>query len=310
MTLWLRKLARMRSQVVSLGGVGIKRPSRSASSKRSAVDAHSTGESGPPSTSSSGDKPAGGAHAPGRGKKKAKRKPRAAVPVQVEAPSEWRTVLSKIAEFRENGPLAPVDTMGCERLADVDADPKTYRFQTLVSLMLSSQTKDQVTAAAVKRLQESKGGLTVDNVANHMSVEEIDELICKVGFHNTKAKRLKEAAKICAEEYGGDIPPTAELLMKLPGVGPKMAFITMNVAFGEPSGIGVDVHVHRITNRLGWNKTKQPEDTRKALESWLPREEWIPINPLLVGFGQLHCLPRNPKCKGCPVESLCGKVIL
>ena len=108
----------------------------------------------------------------------------------------------------------------------------------------------------------------------------------KVGFHSTKAKRLKAAAKILLEKYDGDIPDTAEKLQELPGVGPKMAFITMNVAFGQPSGIGVDVHVHRIANRLGWCKTKKPEDTRKALEAWLPVEEWIPINPLLVGFGK------------------------
>ena len=76
----------------------------------------------------------------------------------------------------------------------------------------------------------------------------------------------------------------------------------------KPSGIGVDVHVHRITNRLGWNETKNPENTRKVLESWLPKEEWIPINPLLVGFGQLHCTPRKPKCKGCPVEKYCPSI--
>ena len=234
--------------------------------------------------------------------KKSPRKPKAVI--KVETPKEWREVYSEITTFREKGPLAPVDTMGCERLADPEADPKTYRFQTLVSLMLSSQTKDQVTAAAVKRLQER--GLTVDNVANNLSEEEIDELICKVGFHNTKAKRIKAAAKICLDKYDGDIPDTAELLQELPGVGPKMAYITMNVAFGKPSGIGVDVHVHRITNRLGWNTTKTPEDTRKALESWLPVEKWISINPLLVGFGQLHCLPRNPKCNECPVRNYCA----
>ena len=223
-----------------------------------------------------------------------------------EPPENWLQVLEKIKMFRAEAGPAPVDTMGCERLAEKDVDEKTFRFQTLVSLMLSSQTKDQVTAAAEKRLQER--GLTAENVALGLSEEEIDELICKVGFHATKAKRIKAAAKVCLDQHDGDIPNTAETLMKLPGVGPKMAHITMNVAFGKPSGIGVDVHVHRITNRLGWNETKNPENTRKVLESWLPKEEWIPINPLLVGFGQLHCTPRKPKCKGCPVEKYCPSI--
>ena len=80
-----------------------------------------------------------------------------------------------------------------------------------------------------------------------------------------------------------------------------MAYLAMNVAWGEASGIGVDVHVHRITNRLGWHETKTPEETRKSLEAWLPVSEWIPINPLLVGFGQIHCTPLRPKCSTCPV---------
>lgn len=88
-----------------------------------------------------------------------------------------------------------------------------------------------------------------------------------------KADYIKDATKICAEKYNGDIPPTVEELVKLPGVGPKMAHITMNVAWGQVTGIGVDTHVHRISNRLGWVKkpTKVPEETRLAVESWLPR---------------------------------------
>jgi len=88
-----------------------------------------------------------------------------------------------------------------------------------------------------------------------------------------KADYIKDSTKICAEKYNGDIPPTVEELVKLPGVGPKMAHITMNVAWGQVTGIGVDTHVHRISNRLGWVKkpTKVPEETRLAVESWLPR---------------------------------------
>lgn len=99
-------------------------------------------------------------------------------------------------------------------------------------------------------------------------------LICYLNIDvQKKADYIKDASKICAEKYNGDIPPTVEELVKLPGVGPKMAHITMNVAWGQVTGIGVDTHVHRISNRLGWVKkpTKVPEETRLAVESWLPR---------------------------------------
>lgn len=108
-------------------------------------------------------------------------------------------------------------------------------------------------------------------------------------------------------QYDNDIPKTVDELCKLPGVGPKMAHICMNVAWGELSGIGVDTHVHRISNRLGWVKktTKKPEDTRIQLESWLPKEYWSEVNHLLVGFGQEICLPRFPKCDQCLNFNIC-----
>lgn len=118
---------------------------------------------------------------------------------------------------------------------------------------------------------------------------------------------IKKTAKILIDKYGGDIPNNVKELCDLPGVGPKMAHICMSVAWGEISGIGVDTHVHRISNRLEWMKkpTKTPEDTRKALEDWLPRELWEEVNHLLVGFGQEKCLPRFPKCGECINKSIC-----
>mmetsp|Transcript_3123 Transcript_3123/g.8470 ORF Transcript_3123/g.8470 Transcript_3123/m.8470 type:complete len:263 (+) Transcript_3123:1-789(+) len=219
------------------------------------------------------------------------------------APDSWEEVLRRIKAEREAGPRAPVDEAGCEVLADPTADAKARRFHVLVALFLSSQTKDAVTAAAVKALQ--RHGLTPERLHCHTTEEEIDAMIAKVGFHRTKAKRLKEVARLCLERHGGDIPASPEELMALPGVGPKMAFLAMNVAWGQPAGIGVDTHVHRIANRLGWAATRTPEATRKALEAWLPVEEWIGVNPTLVGFGQLRCLPQAPKCRGCPVGELC-----
>ena len=184
-------------------------------------------------------------------------------------------------------------------------------FVTLVSAMLSSQTKDPITHAATARLVAH--GCTPENIAA-TAEETLDALITPVGFHSRKAGYLRAAAKMCVEEHDGDIPSTVEGLMALPGVGPKMAYLVMNVGWEVASGICVDVHVHRIAERLGWvpsvatskdgtpKKNRTPEDTRECLEGWLPRDEWIEINPLLVGHGQLTCTPRAPKCGECALS--------
>lgn len=122
-----------------------------------------------------------------------------------------------------------------------------------------------------------------------------------------KAKFLKQTSQILVDKYNSDIPNTVNELVKLPGVGPKMAHLCMNVAWGVVSGIGVDTHVHRITNRLKWTRkpTKDPEKTRIALEEWLPFELWDEINLILVGFGQTICTPVSPKCDKCANNGIC-----
>eukprot|EP00899_Mesostigma_viride_P025708 jgi/Mesvir1/6321/Mv06357-RA.1 len=159
----------------------------------------------------------------------------------------------------------------------------------------------------------ARGGLTIDSVraATH---ERLAELLYGVGFYTRKSQYLKQTADICRDSYGGDIPDTLEGLMALPGVGPKMAYLVMNVAWEKVTGICVDIHVHRISNRLHWvgqpsGTTWQacltPEETRKALEAWLPMSHWSEINPLLVGFGQQICAPVRPKCDMCKLTELC-----
>ena len=218
--------------------------------------------------------------------------------VKIDAPPNWEEIYNLTKEMRSRV-IAPVDTVGCERLADVQATPKDRRFQTLVALMLSSQTKDTVTAVAMKRLKEElPGSLTVQSVLL-ASPETFNELIGKVGFHNTKTKNIVAAAKILARDYDSDIPSTIDGLISLPGVGPKMAYLTMSGAWGRTEGIGVDVHVHRITNLWGWHQTKNPEETRALLEAWLPKEKWHEINTLLVGLGQTICTPVARKCGDC-----------
>ncbi|KAK0643056.1 DNA glycosylase [Cercophora newfieldiana] len=233
--------------------------------------------------------------------------------ITIAPPSDWEEIYDLAKQMRLPGGAASnaaVDTMGCERLAAPTASAKDRRFHTLVALMLSSQTKDTVNAEAMKRLQTEmpaareggERGLTLENM---LAVDEglLNELIWKVGFHNNKTRYLKQAAVILRDHHNGDIPDSIEGLMSLPGVGPKMAHLCMSAENGwnRIEGIGVDVHVHRITNLWGWQNppSKTPEETRLALQSWLPRDKWKEINWLLVGLGQAVCLPVGRKCGDC-----------
>ncbi|XP_070317131.1 endonuclease III-like protein 1 isoform X2 [Odocoileus virginianus] len=228
-------------------------------------------------------------------------------PERLQAPSwepqDWRRQLDNIRTMR-SGKDAPVDQLGAEHCFDPSASPKVRRYQVLLSLMLSSQTKDQVTAGAMQRLRAR--GLTVDSILQ-MDDSTLGALIYPVGFWRSKVKYIKQTSEILQQRYSGDIPASVAELVALPGVGPKMAHLAMAVAWGTVSGIAVDTHVHRIANRLRWTKkaTRSPEDTRRALEEWLPRELWREINGLLVGFGQQTCLPVHPRCQACLNRALC-----
>ncbi|CCJ28721.1 unnamed protein product [Pneumocystis jirovecii] len=218
-----------------------------------------------------------------------------------KSPKHWETVYHEIKKMRKTiAANAPVDTMGC----DVAADKDTSRLQTLISLMLSSQTKDTANAIAMRTLkQKLPGGLTLKSLID-VDEEVLNEFIRPVGFHNRKAKYIKETVKILERDYNGDIPSTIKDLVALPGLGFKMAHLCLSCAWNRTEGIGVDVHVHRISNLLGWVNTKTPEQTRLKLESWLPRKYWKEINHLFVGFGQTICLPRKRKCSECTLSFL------
>ncbi|XP_075420593.1 endonuclease III-like protein 1 isoform X2 [Tenrec ecaudatus] len=228
-----------------------------------------------------------------------------AAPLQVAPwePQDWQRQLENIRTMR-SGKDAPVDHLGAEHCYDSTVSPKVRRYQVLLSLMLSSQTKDQVTASAMQKLRAQ--GLTVDSILQ-MDDHTLGALIYPVGFWRSKVKYIKQTSAILQQQYDGDIPASVAELVALPGVGPKMAHLAMAVAWGTVSGIAVDTHVHRIANRLQWTKrpTKAPEQTRAALEDWLPRELWGEINALLVGFGQQICLPLHPRCQACLNQTLC-----
>lgn len=219
------------------------------------------------------------------------------------APKNWQYMYEKIKTMRARQ-VAPVDTMGCHKLTSPGATPQQARFQVLIGLMLSSQTRDEVTAAAMRRLHASLDPLTIETVLGREE-DELAKIIYPVGFYRRKAKTLRQVAAILRDQYDSDVPRTLEELQKLPGIGPKMALLTLQTAWSLNMGIGVDVHVHRISNRLGWVRTQQPEKTRQALEEWLPSQLWPEINPLFVGFGQTVCLPVKPKCEGCLLKDVC-----
>ena len=207
---------------------------------------------------------------------------------KVKVPKHWREAYALMVQQRDEI-VTPVDTMGCEengredRRADrgrrgVDGQheseedaAKRLRFTTLISLMLSSQTKDPVTADAVYRLQTRlDNGLCLASLLAPPD-DVIQECIAKVGFFRRKTEYVRRVAEILRDRFDGDVPRTVDELCSLPGVGPKMAFLQMQ-SMGLNVGIGVDTHVHRISNRLGWCRTKTPEQTRLALQSWLPTE--------------------------------------
>ena len=179
-------------------------------------------------------------------------------------------------------------------------------FCVLVGTILSARTKDACTAGAVRRLfaaMRGQGSLSPESL-ERLSVEEIEKLIYPVGFYRDKARHLKALPAAIREKFGGVLPKTVEELCELPGVGRKTANLTVAVGFGLPA-ICVDVHVHRISNRLGLVKTKTPFETEMALRGLLPVKYWKTWNSHLVSFGQTRCGPVRPHCEGCPIRRFC-----
>ncbi|MFC1732477.1 endonuclease III domain-containing protein [candidate division KSB1 bacterium] len=177
-------------------------------------------------------------------------------------------------------------------------------FHVLTSCILSLRTKDQTTAEAFKRLRKiAKNPKQLMN----LSVKQIEKAIYPVGFYKTKAKRLKEIGKVLVEKYKGKVPDEIDELLKLKGVGRKTANLTVGLGYNKPA-ICVDVHVHRISNRLGYVNTKNPEQTEFALRKKLPKRYWIIYNDLLVTWGQNVCVPISPFCSKCPIKRYCKRV--
>jgi len=177
-------------------------------------------------------------------------------------------------------------------------------YALLVSCVISLRTKDEVTAAASRRLLELAP--TPASLAE-LPEQRIAKAIYPAGFYNTKARQLRRIGRILEQSHGGGVPADEAALLALPGVGRKTANLVLGLGFASPA-ICVDTHVHRISNRLGLVETSSPHATELALQGVLPRSLWVPVNDLLVTFGQNRCHPVSPRCTGCPLDDLCPRV--
>lgn len=191
---------------------------------------------------------------------------------------------------------APVVTL----VAKHSRDP----FQVLVCALLSTRTRDETTAKVCERFLKRVRG---PEDLLEIPLKELEDLIYPVGFYRNKARQLKDIARDLVERFGGRVPDSLEDLLSLKGVGRKVANLVLADGYGIPA-ICVDTHVHRITNRWGLVRTRTPEQTERELMRKLPKDLWIPVNRLLVAFGQKICTPLRPRCGVCPIESFCKKV--
>lgn len=177
-------------------------------------------------------------------------------------------------------------------------------FEVLIATILSLRTKDEVTRLASRKLFERANSpdemLALDE-------SELARLIYPVGFYKTKSKTILEISRVIIKDYGGQVPDDLDELLKLKGVGRKTANLVITLGYGK-LGVCVDTHVHRISNRLGYVKTKNPEQTEMVLRNQLPEQYWIEYNDLLVTWGQNVCKPVSPLCSKCDISGLCKRV--
>ena len=189
-------------------------------------------------------------------------------------------------------------------LFEIYEDGHRSPFEQLVACIISIRTRDEVSLVTVRRLFAK--ACTPEEMSK-LSSDEIDELINTCTFHEPKARQIYAIAKRVVEEFGGKLPCDEETLLSFHGVGIKCANLVLGIACDQPR-IGVDIHVHRVTNRWGYIETTTPEKTTIALEKILPRKYWVEINQLLVPFGKHICTGNLPKCSTCPVLDMCRQI--
>lgn len=177
-------------------------------------------------------------------------------------------------------------------------------YDVLIATILSQRTRDETTERVFgdvrARWPDARSLAAADE-------DEVDAVIHSIGFHRQKARAIIAVAGELVERHGGRVPRSVDGLLELPMVGRKTANCVLVYGFGEPA-IPVDTHVHRISNRLGWVRTRSPEETERALELSLPRELWLDVNRLMVRHGKTVCLPNRPRCGECQVAPFCQRV--
>lgn len=179
-------------------------------------------------------------------------------------------------------------------------------FGILVGCIISIRTRDETSLPVAKRLFERA---RTPEAMSKLSPAEIDSLIRDCTFHEPKSRQIHEIARRIVSEHGGELPCDYGVLTSFRGVGPKCANLTLGIACPmAAAGIGVDVHVHRVTNRWGYVSAATPEKTMLALHERLPRRYWVPINAALVPFGKHVCTGTRPRCSACPVREFCRQV--
>jgi endonuclease III len=189
-----------------------------------------------------------------------------------------------------------------EKISEAQAEDP---FQILIATLLSARTQDATTHAASTRLFNVA---STPRAMARLSVRQIEKLIYPVGFYRNKAEHVKACAQMLVDRFGGRVPQTMEELVTLPGVGRKTANLVLILAFKSRQNICVDVHVHRISNRLGWVATRDPEETEQALYKATGRRWWPLINLYLVTWGQNVCRPLNPRCGDCVIADSCPRI--
>lgn len=177
-------------------------------------------------------------------------------------------------------------------------------FKILVAVLLSARTKDETTAQVCDRLFAT---VQKPDDLRGLTIRQIEKLIFPIGFYHTKAKHLKQLPDALDTTFGGRIPETIDELCELPGVGRKTANLVIINAF-DKHGMCVDVHVHRISNRLGLIRTRNPHESEMALRKSVPKRYWKTWNRFLVSFGQTVCKPVNPRCDNCPMARFCDRI--
>ena len=178
-----------------------------------------------------------------------------------------------------------------------DGDP----FKILIGTILSARTRDEVTTAVIKALFSR---FKNPDELSRANLNDIKKRIKKIGFYNVKASRLKEVSQLIIKKYNGEVPSNLDDLLTLPGVGRKTANCVLVYGF-KKAAIPVDIHVHRISNRIGIVNTKNPEETENVLQKSIDKKYWIRVNETFVTFGQNICLPIKPKCNVCQLTKMC-----